>query len=356
MNRRDQILETAAELFAGQGVPRRLGRRDRPGLRHLRAGALQALRRPRTPCWRRCWSASARRSSRRAGRAVAALRRRASAVEALVAWHIDFALRHRSLIVVQDRDWQSLPPDGPRAGAPPPARVRRRVGRAAAPAPPRAAHRPGPGDGPRGVRPDQLHAAQRPDRRRGRCASCCTGWRSARSVGGPHSDQVADLGRRVVGEGQHPRGPARPRPWRPTRSSADGVSAVALDGRPGCRSSGLQTAQPQQHPRVTVDQPGDLEHHRQRVDARVDPGTARAGRPQLTAVGQQLDAGLLGLLDEPMRAARRPCSAARCPDSPATTSTNARRLIGSSSGTVATTGHTSARSSVPGHAPSRRRR
>jgi hypothetical protein len=27
-----------------------------------------------------------------------------------VAYHTDFALRHRSLIVVQDRDWQSLPP------------------------------------------------------------------------------------------------------------------------------------------------------------------------------------------------------------------------------------------------------
>jgi AcrR family transcriptional regulator len=32
------------------------------------------------------------------------------ALESLVAWHIDFALRHRTLIVVQDRDWQSLPP------------------------------------------------------------------------------------------------------------------------------------------------------------------------------------------------------------------------------------------------------
>jgi len=32
------------------------------------------------------------------------------ALESLVAWHTDFALRHRSLIVVQDRDWQSLPP------------------------------------------------------------------------------------------------------------------------------------------------------------------------------------------------------------------------------------------------------
>ena len=28
----------------------------------------------------------------------------------MVAWHTDFALRHRALIVVQDRDWQSLSP------------------------------------------------------------------------------------------------------------------------------------------------------------------------------------------------------------------------------------------------------
>jgi AcrR family transcriptional regulator len=34
-----------------------------------------------------------------------------SAVRALVDWHVDFALRHRSLIVVQDRDWESLPED-----------------------------------------------------------------------------------------------------------------------------------------------------------------------------------------------------------------------------------------------------
>ena len=33
----------------------------------------------------------------------------ASAVAGLVDWHVDFALRHRPLIVVQDRDWQSLP-------------------------------------------------------------------------------------------------------------------------------------------------------------------------------------------------------------------------------------------------------
>ncbi len=31
------------------------------------------------------------------------------ALAALVDWHVDFAVRHRALIVVQDRDWESLP-------------------------------------------------------------------------------------------------------------------------------------------------------------------------------------------------------------------------------------------------------
>ena len=33
----------------------------------------------------------------------------AEALHALIDWHVDFALRHRALIVVQDRDWSSLP-------------------------------------------------------------------------------------------------------------------------------------------------------------------------------------------------------------------------------------------------------
>src|SRR4051812_35192898 len=33
----------------------------------------------------------------------------APALHALVEWHVEFALRHRPLIVVQDRDWASLP-------------------------------------------------------------------------------------------------------------------------------------------------------------------------------------------------------------------------------------------------------
>ena len=33
----------------------------------------------------------------------------AAAVRALVEWHVEFALAHRPLIIVQDRDWESLP-------------------------------------------------------------------------------------------------------------------------------------------------------------------------------------------------------------------------------------------------------
>ena len=32
-----------------------------------------------------------------------------AALQALVAWHTDFALHNKPLIVVQDRDWSSLP-------------------------------------------------------------------------------------------------------------------------------------------------------------------------------------------------------------------------------------------------------
>lgn len=35
----------------------------------------------------------------------------AEALASLVDWHIEFALRHRAIIVVQDRDWSSLPDD-----------------------------------------------------------------------------------------------------------------------------------------------------------------------------------------------------------------------------------------------------
>ena len=42
-------------------------------------------------------------------RRVAAATGPQDALASLVAWHVDFALAHQSLIVVQDRDWSSLP-------------------------------------------------------------------------------------------------------------------------------------------------------------------------------------------------------------------------------------------------------
>lgn len=35
----------------------------------------------------------------------------AEALRGLIDWHVEFALGHRALIIVQDRDWESLPPD-----------------------------------------------------------------------------------------------------------------------------------------------------------------------------------------------------------------------------------------------------
>lgn len=43
-------------------------------------------------------------------RRVAAAADPPAALAALIDWHVGFALRHRALIVVQDRDWGSLPP------------------------------------------------------------------------------------------------------------------------------------------------------------------------------------------------------------------------------------------------------
>jgi AcrR family transcriptional regulator len=45
----------------------------------------------------------------RVGRERAAVEDPVAAVRALIGWHVEFALDHQALIVVQDRDWASLP-------------------------------------------------------------------------------------------------------------------------------------------------------------------------------------------------------------------------------------------------------
>jgi AcrR family transcriptional regulator len=108
VRRRDQILDTAAELFAARGfhgvsvteIGRACGISGPALYKHfdskddvlaaMLVGISELL---------------LSEGRDRVAKAPDAL----TAVDSLVSWHIDFALRHRALIVVQDRDWQSLP-------------------------------------------------------------------------------------------------------------------------------------------------------------------------------------------------------------------------------------------------------
>lgn len=108
MSRRDQILATAAELFAARGYH---------GVSVADLGAACGISGP--ALYKHFASKQAVLAEMlvsisdellHVGRdRVGAASDPAAAVAALVDWHVDFALRHRALIVVQDRDWESLP-------------------------------------------------------------------------------------------------------------------------------------------------------------------------------------------------------------------------------------------------------
>jgi AcrR family transcriptional regulator len=109
MTRRDQILDTAADLFAAKGfhgvsvgeIGRACGISGPALYKHFESkdAVLAAM----------LIDISERLLGEGRTR-VARATDSEEALESLVSWHIDFALRHRSLIVVQDRDWPSLPP------------------------------------------------------------------------------------------------------------------------------------------------------------------------------------------------------------------------------------------------------
>lgn len=107
-SRREQILATAAELFAARGFH---------GVSVADLGAACGISGPALykhfPSKDAVLAAmlvSISEELLAVGRdRVAAAGSAAGAVRALVEWHVDFALRHRALIVVQDRDWESLP-------------------------------------------------------------------------------------------------------------------------------------------------------------------------------------------------------------------------------------------------------
>ena len=110
MSRRDQILATAAELFAARGYH---------GVSVADLGAACGISGP--ALYKHFESKQAMLAEMlvsiseellRVGRErSAAAGDPEAAVRALVAWHVEFALHHKPLIVVQDRDWASLPAD-----------------------------------------------------------------------------------------------------------------------------------------------------------------------------------------------------------------------------------------------------
>jgi AcrR family transcriptional regulator len=109
-SRREQILDRAAELFAARGfhgtsvddVGSACGISGPALYRHFASKDTMLAEMLVGISERLLSEATAR--VRRAGDPQAAL-------DALLDWHIDFALRHRSLIVIQDRDWDALRDD-----------------------------------------------------------------------------------------------------------------------------------------------------------------------------------------------------------------------------------------------------
>ncbi len=107
-SRRDQILATAAELFAARGFH---------GVSVADLGAACGISGP--ALYKHFASKQAVLAEMLVSISEELLRVGTQRVEnaadpraalaALVEWHVDFALRHRPLIVVQDRDWESLP-------------------------------------------------------------------------------------------------------------------------------------------------------------------------------------------------------------------------------------------------------
>ena len=110
VTRRDQLLATAAELFAARGFHgvsvAELGRAcgiSGPALYKHFPSKDAILAEMLVSISEELLSEGRQRVAGAAGPV--------DAVRALVDWHVDFALRHRPLIVVQDRDWESLPAD-----------------------------------------------------------------------------------------------------------------------------------------------------------------------------------------------------------------------------------------------------
>ena len=110
MGRREQILETAAELFAAKGF-HGVSVGEIGGACGISGPALYKHFASKDAVLAAMLVDISQRLLEEGQARVAAAGDAHDAIDALIRWHVDFALRHRALIVVQDRDWQTLPPD-----------------------------------------------------------------------------------------------------------------------------------------------------------------------------------------------------------------------------------------------------
>ena len=110
VTRRDQILETAAELFAQRGY-HGVSVADLGAACGISGPALYKHFPSKQAMLAEMLVSISEELLREGRRRVVETPDPRAALAALVDWHVDFALRHRPLIVVQDRDWESLPAD-----------------------------------------------------------------------------------------------------------------------------------------------------------------------------------------------------------------------------------------------------
>lgn len=110
MSRREQILDIAADLFARRGF-HGVSVADLGAACGISGPALYKHFASKDALLAEMLVSISERLLAVALERVAEAEDAAGALDALVAWHVEFALRHRPLIIVQDRDWESLPPD-----------------------------------------------------------------------------------------------------------------------------------------------------------------------------------------------------------------------------------------------------
>ncbi|MDH2412929.1 TetR/AcrR family transcriptional regulator [Nocardioides sp. CER19] len=106
--RRQQLLDTAADLFAARGF-HGVSVADLGAACGISGPALYKHFPSKEALLAEMLVAISERLLEEGQVRVAAAPSPGAALASLVDWHVDFALRHRALIVVQDRDWSSLP-------------------------------------------------------------------------------------------------------------------------------------------------------------------------------------------------------------------------------------------------------